>query len=119
MKVYISVFSSSLGAAVAQLLVSPGHNWLFHVPFPKSPYRDINSNHKLITRKALDQMQLHCSGWFLDGEIMLEVRRLNLSFAEVPTVFNNNEWRASFVNWKTALEMVRSMIKYRVHYWSE
>ncbi len=100
-----------------RIFVSRWYNWLFHVLFPTSPYRDINSKPKLNTRKSLEQMQHHCLGWFLDGEIMLEVRRLDLSFAEVPTVFNNNEWRANFVNWKTALEMVSSMIEYRVYYW--
>ena len=100
-----------------RILVSRVYNLIFHMLFPGSPYRDINSKPKLITREALNQMQLRCHGWFMDGELMLEVRRLNLSFAEIPTIFNKNDWRSSFVNWGTAGSMFGSMIEYRIHYW--
>ena len=100
-----------------RILVSRVYNFIFHMIFPGSPYRDINSKPKLITREALNQMQLRCHGWFMDGELMLEVRRLNLSFAEIPTIFNKNDWRSSFVNWGTAGSMIGSMIAYRIHYW--
>ena len=100
-----------------RMLVSRVYNLIFHMLFPGSPYRDINSKPKLITREALNQMQLRCHGWFMDGELMLEVRRLNLSFAEIPTIFNKNNWRSSFVNWGTAGSMIGSMIEYRIHYW--
>ncbi len=100
-----------------RIIVSRIYNLLFHILFPGNPYRDINSKPKLITKKALDKMQLRCEGWFMDGELMLEVRRLNLSFAEIPTIFNKNEWRNSFVNLNTALSMIGSMVKYRIHHW--
>ena len=97
--------------------VSQIYNILFHSLFPGTPFRDMNSKPKLISRSALDRMKLECNGWFSDGEIMLEVRRLNLSFAEVPTVFQENEWRASFVKFWTVFEFLGYMFLYRVKYW--
>ena len=61
-------------------------------------------------------MDLSCPGWFLDGEIMLEVRRLNLSFAEIPTEFHEIDWRGSFVKPTSILEMILSLIYYRFKY---
>jgi glycosyltransferase involved in cell wall biosynthesis len=98
-------------------VISRCYNILFHLLFPGTPFRDINSKPKLIARRALEQMNLTCKGWFSDGEIMLEVQRLNLSFADVPTVFHENEWRASFVSVWTAFEILGYMLLYRLEYW--
>ena len=90
---------------------------LFRLLFPNSFIRDINSKPKIFTKTSLQKMQLHCYGWFLDGEIILEVRRLNLSFAEIPTTFNEIEWRGSFINIKAVIEMIYSLLLFRIKYW--
>ncbi len=95
---------------------SNSFNWLFRLLFPKSFFRDINSKPKIISKKILKKMNLSCPGWFLDGEIMLEVRRLNLSFAEIPTEFHEIDWRASFVKPSSIFEMIFSLIYYRFKY---
>jgi glycosyltransferase involved in cell wall biosynthesis len=92
-------------------------NAMFHLLFPGTHFRDMNSKPKMFTRAALDRLDLTCQGWFSDGQIMLEVRRLDLSYAEIPTVFPKNEWRASFVSAWTVLEMIGYMLLYRVQYW--
>lgn len=92
-------------------------NMLFRLLFPNSFIRDINSKPKIFTKTSLQKMQLHCYGWFLDGEIILEVRRLNLSFAEIPTTFNEIEWRGSFINFKAVIEMIYSLFIFRIKYW--
>ena len=97
--------------------ISRIYNTLFYLLFPGIPFRDMNSKPKLITREAFDQMHLSCQGWFFDGEMMLEVRRLNISFAEIPTVFHENEWRKSYVKVWTIFEMIGSMLWYRLKYW--
>lgn len=97
--------------------ISKWYNIIFHLLFPGIPFRDMNSKPKLLSRRALEQMKLECKGWFSDGEIMLEVRRLNLSFAEVPTVFRENEWRSSFVKFWTIFEIFGYMLLYRIKYW--
>ena len=98
-------------------LISNIYNSLFYLLFLGIPFRDMNSKPKLITRKAFNEMRLSCPGWFFDGEMMLEVRRLNLSFAEIPTVFHENEWRKSYVKVWTIFEMIGSMFWHRIKYW--
>ena len=98
-------------------LISKCFNYLFRLLFPNTFFRDINSKPKVFTKRALDKIHLSCPGWFLDGEIMLEVKRLNLSFAEIPTEFHEIEWRASFIKWTSIIEMFLSLIKYRYKYW--
>lgn len=97
--------------------ISFWYNVLFHLLFPGALFRDMNSKPKLVSREALEKMKLECTGWFSDGEIMLEVRRLNLPFAEVPTVFHENEWRASFVKPWTIVEFLYYMVLFRFKYW--
>lgn len=97
--------------------ISQWYNALFHLLFPGTPFRDINSKPKLLRRSALERMKLECHGWFSDGEIMLECRRLGLSFAEIPTEFHANEWRSSFVKFWTIFEIVGSLFAYRLKYW--
>ncbi len=98
-------------------VISKWYNIFFHMLFPGTPFRDMNSKPKLLSRRALEQMKLESYGWFSDGEIMLEVRRLGLPFAEVPTVFLENEWRSSFVKFWTIFEIVFYMLLYRIKYW--
>jgi glycosyltransferase involved in cell wall biosynthesis len=96
---------------------SRGFNFIYRLMFPGCRFRDINSKPKFFSRHALDRMNLTCNGWFFDGEVIIEVMRLNLSFAEIPTTFRANEWRGSFVKISTVLEMLISMVKFRVNMW--
>lgn len=98
-------------------IVSEWYNFLFRLLFPHASFRDVNSKPKLITRAAYDAMDLSCQGWFIDGEIMLESMRLNLSIAELPTVFYENTSRGSFVKLWTIFEFIGYMLFYRIRYW--
>jgi len=97
--------------------ISGWFNLLFHILFPSSNFRDVNSKPKIITRDAYKKMRLDCDNWFIDGAIMLEAMRLDLNIAEVPTVFYENEWRGSFVGLKTIFEFIGNLILYRIRYW--
>ena len=97
-----------------RLIMSWAFNFLFRILFPGRYYRDVNSKPKLILRSALEQMNLSNNGWFLDGEIILEAVRLDLSFSEIPTTFKENEWRGSFVSLGAIFEMISSMLMYRI-----
>jgi len=98
-------------------LISRSYNILFRIFFPSLSFRDINSKPKIWARKALEMSELKNTGWFIDGEIMLEAHRLNFSVAEIPTVFHENEWRASFVGISTIFELIFSLIQHRFIYW--
>jgi len=92
-------------------------NLIFKLLFPGIPFRDINSKPKLWTRAALEKIDLECNGWFIDGEMILEANYHNLTFAEIPTIFYENEWRGSFVKIQTVFEMIFMIFYYRFKYW--
>ncbi len=113
---FIKTFRIKRFDGLFRKIQSKSFNWLFRLLFPRSFFRDINSKPKIISKKMLKKMHLSCPGWFLDGEIMLEVRRLNLSFAEIPTEFHEIDWRGSFVKPSSIFEMIFSLIYYRFKY---
>ena len=114
---FVKTYRADRLDGIFRKIISGVYNAIFRILFPGTPFRDINSKPKLWTRSALKKMNLQCRGWFSDGEIMLEVHRLGLSFAEIPTTFHPNEWRASFVNFRTIGEIFLSMIWYRFVFW--
>lgn len=97
--------------------ISGWYNTLFRLLFPKATFKDVNSKPKIITREAYNKINLSHTGWFIDGEIMLESMRLDMNVAEVPTVFLENEWRGSFVKIWTIFQFLGHMIAYRIKYW--
>lgn len=114
---FVKTFRKTRYDGNQRIIVSRVYNTLFHLLFPLTPFRDINSKPKMWSRNALDRLKLNCTGWFSDGEIILEARRLDFSFAEIPTVFFENEWRGSFVSVSTVFEMFFSLFLYRIIYW--
>jgi len=110
---FVKTYRASREDGIYRLISSKAFNLLFRILFPRSRFRDINSKPKLLTRSALEKMNLSCDGWFLDGEIIIEALRLQLRYIEIPTVFQENEWRGSFVKFSTIFEMIFSLIKYR------
>lgn len=114
---FVKTYRIERGDGRFRLVMSQVFNGLFRLLFPACHYKDINSKPKLILRSALEQMNLTCDGWFIDGEIILEAMRLDLPFAEIPTKFKKNEWRGSFVNIGSIFEMFVSMMIYRIKMW--
>ena len=114
---FVKTYRIERGDGKFRLVMSQVFNGLFRILFPACHYKDINSKPKLILRSALEQMNLTCDGWFIDGEIILEAMRLDLAFAEIPTKFKKNEWRGSFVNIGSIFEMFASMMMYRIKMW--
>ncbi len=114
---FVKTYRIERGDGTFRLVMSQVFNGLFRLLFPACHYKDINSKPKLILRSALEQMNLTCDGWFIDGEIILEAMRLDLPFAEIPTKFKKNEWRGSFVNVGSIFEMFASMTMYRIKIW--
>ena len=114
---FLKTYRVSREDGLARKVSSRGFNLIYGLMFPGCRFRDINSKPKFFSRRALDKMKLTCNGWFFDGEVILEVMRLDLSFAEIPTTFRANEWRGSFVNVSTVMVMLLSMFLYRIKTW--
>ncbi len=68
-------------------LISKSYNLLFAVLFPGLRSKDVNSKPKILTRKAYEAMDLVSDDWFVDAEIMLNIRSENMTFFEFPIEF--------------------------------
>jgi glycosyltransferase involved in cell wall biosynthesis len=96
-------------------ILTIGYNALFLLMFDTKGLWDINGKPKAISRAALEKMTLKSDDWFIDAEIILEARRLGLTIAEMPVVFEENSQRDSFVRLGAVLEFLRNMLRRRFH----
>jgi glycosyltransferase involved in cell wall biosynthesis len=74
---------------------------------------DINGNPKIIPRDYLERMNLTSKDWFLDAEIMIKAKRLNLPVLELNVMAQMREGGTSHVRPGTCWEFVKNLAKYR------
>ena len=96
-----------------RILISKVYNAMFRVLFPGLGSKDVNSKPKIIHRNALNKMQLSSTDWFIDAEIMINVRRYKIKFAEFPINFYKIK-RSSFVKFGAIYEFIKNLIIYRI-----
>jgi glycosyltransferase involved in cell wall biosynthesis len=97
-----------------RFVLSTVYNAMFRLLFPGLGCRDVNSKPKVIRRSAYERMELRSDDWFVDAEIMLNVRRLGLRFEQIPTVFSKLEGRRSFIRFGTVVEFLVNLARHRV-----
>lgn len=100
------------GDGVYRLVISFIYNMVFKVLFG-TKYRDINSKPKIIKKEILQKMNLESNDWFIDAEIMIKAKRMNLKVAELPVHFLENKNRISFVKVSAIWEFIVNLCKYR------
>ena len=101
-------------------LISQYYNRLFNVLFPGIDARDINSKPKIMTRELYKNMNLKSDDWFIDAEIMIIARRLNMKIGTIETTFQSNDIRPSFVKPLAILEFLANLIWYRIkEFWEK
>ena len=93
--------------------ISVVYNFIFSILFPGLLVRDVNSKPKIFTREIYQKLNLTSSGWFIDAEIMIQVRRLHLKTGEIPTIFKINT-RSSYVKFEAIWEFLKNLIKARI-----
>jgi len=93
--------------------ISKIYNILFAMLFPGIGSKDANSKPKIIRKSAYDKMSLRSDDWFIDAEIMLNIRDLKMKFFEVPIEFYQLSGRSSFVKFPAIFEFIRNLIDYR------
>lgn len=96
-----------------RIFLSKIYNWLFRLLFPNLNSKDVNSKPKIIQRSAINKMQLHSTDWFIDAEIMINVRRYEMKFVEFPISFYKIK-RSSFVKIGAIYEFIKNLIIYRI-----
>ena len=94
--------------------ISEVYNLIFRILFPGLHCRDINSNPKIMTRSVYERLGLRSNGWFIDAEIMIQVRRLDLRIGEIETSFQCLYTRPSFVKPLAVLEFMANLVWARI-----
>ncbi len=76
--------------------------------------RDVNCSMKLFPREALDRITIESDSSFLDGEVLLKMRELGLSFIEVPVSHRERlHGEAMGAKRSVIMDTVRDMLAYR------
>ncbi|MCX6348271.1 MAG: glycosyltransferase family 2 protein [Candidatus Aureabacteria bacterium] len=78
------------------------------------PFYDINATPLVFRRKWLEKLDFRSRDWFLNAEIMLKARSLNLSIKEVTIVFRRRKGGKSNVRVATVFEFVFNILKFRL-----
>ena len=97
-----------------RIFISQAYNFLLKLLFPKVTVRDINSKPKIFKRDALQKLNLSSDDWFIDAEIVIKASYFGFSIVEVPTDFQANKHRASFVGMGTIFEFINNLILFRI-----
>lgn len=110
----VKTYRAKRGDGFYRKLISKVYNALFSVLFPGINTKDANSKPKILRASAYQMMQLKSDDWFIDAEIMLNVRDLGLKFNEFPIEFYELSGRSSFVKFPAIWEFIKNMIEYRL-----
>lgn len=94
-------------------LISNIYNRFFRLLF-QTHFRDINSKPKIISNEIYKKMNLQSSDWFIDAEIMIKSKLLNLKVAELPIHSLDQSRRKSFVNLEAIFEFMFNLIAERI-----
>lgn len=93
--------------------VSIGYNGFANVLFGGLGTIDINGNPKIFPRSYYDRMNLNSHDWFLDAEVMIKARRLDLPVFEMNVLGQMREGGSSNVRASTVWEFLVNLAKAR------
>ncbi|HOO78207.1 MAG TPA: glycosyltransferase family 2 protein [bacterium] len=79
-----------------------------------SRYRSINGKPKLFRSRFLRPLGLSSHDWFIDAELMIKAKRLNLKTGFFPFQLNIRKGGESNVNWRTIREFVSNLVIARI-----
>lgn len=94
-------------------LISIAYNALTTVMFGNLGSLDINGNPKIFSREYLDRMNLASKDWFLDAEVMIKAKRLELEVLEFNVLAQMREGGSSNVRVSTCWEFLVNLLRYR------
>ena len=98
---------------VIRRFLSVVYNLLFLIAFDVKTL-DVNGSPKILKRESLNKVCPTSKDWFIDAEIMIKAKYLNLRISEVPVEFLHREKGRSHVRVTTLLEFARNMINYKL-----
>lgn len=94
-------------------IVSIGYNALMQIVFGGLPCLDVNGNPKFLPAEMLRLLELQSRDWFLEAEVMLKVRHLQLPVIEIDVFGRPRGGGHSHVRAATVMEFLRNILAYR------
>lgn len=111
---FVKTYRAKRGDNLYRAAVSLIYNFIFKILFPGTPVRDVNSKPKIFTREVYRKLNLTSFDWFLDAEMIIQARRLNLKVGEIPTTFEKIAYRKSYVKVEAVLEFIKNLVMARI-----
>lgn len=88
-----------------------GYNLLLRLVFGLV-VRDVNFAFKIFRKSQIDKLDLISNGWFIDAEILLELKRNGVLPVEMPIIYKDRMAGKSSVNFQAPFDMLCEMFKY-------
>jgi glycosyltransferase involved in cell wall biosynthesis len=86
-------------------------NKVFELLF-RTGVSDINGTPKIFRASLLKEIQLKSTGWFIDAELMLWVRKCNKKITEMPIIFNSRVHGKTHIDENVIWEFIKQMYFY-------
>jgi glycosyltransferase involved in cell wall biosynthesis len=111
----VKTYRVKRGDGFLRSFISFFFNLLFRALFGATCW-DVNSKPKIFKKSAYQLMNLTSSDWFIDAEIMIRAKELDLTIGELPINFFSQKGRSSFVKMSAIIEFVRNLfVGYSAH----
>ncbi len=88
-----------------------GYNLMLKIVFGLN-VKEVNFSFKIFRREHIQKLHLISNGWFLDAEIMLELKRHGILPIEVPVEYKDREGGRSTVGILSPIHILYEMFKY-------
>ncbi|MBT3297551.1 glycosyltransferase family 2 protein [archaeon] len=82
----------------ARWFFSKGYNLLTKILFNLYGIKDVNFTFKLFKKEHYDKIKLHSNGWFIDVELLSELKKLKLKTFQMPIKYVTRQKGNSNVN---------------------
>jgi glycosyltransferase involved in cell wall biosynthesis len=112
------VYSKGLLKTVVRLAFHHGYNFFVYRLF-NLDIHDINFSFKLIRRSFIKKLDLRTNGWFIDTELVLELKKAGARFKEIPIRYSVRNKGRSSVTAVSPLPIMREALRYRFRRWKK
>ena len=110
-------YSRNLLKTIVRMAFHHGYNFFVYRLF-NVDIHDINFSFKLIRSAFVKKLDLRTNGWFIDTELVLELRKKNARFKEIPIKYCIRNGGHSSVTPVSPLPMIKDALKYRLTRWN-
>ena len=94
-------------------LFSFAYNFLIRVFF-RLKFHDINFSFKLMRRDALKKLDLRSNGWFIDAEVLIELKKQGMKVIETPIKYDlrNVDNSKVVIGHKIVINLLKEIVNY-------